>query len=60
MVDAQPYMSNADAESSKLINHGCGIFFMSRNQMMSTVTAMPIPAENIFSSILMTPIRTKN
>ena len=60
MVYAQPTISNSGEEYATLRQHGFDIFVMCKTRTMVTGTAMPIPAEDIFSSILMAPTRTKN
>ena len=60
MVDSQPTISKAGAESSKWRIHGCAIFFMCETWMMSNGTEMTSSRYDVFRRILMTPIRTKN
>ena len=59
MVDTPPFISNSGAGSSKWRQCGCDLFSIWNTHMMSTGTAIPSLADNIFSSMYMTPIRTK-
>ena len=59
MVDTLPIIRNSCAGSSKWRQHGCNIFVLWNTRMMRTGTSIPIPEENVFSSMLMTLIKTK-
>ena len=59
MVDTLPIISKSGAKSSKRRQHGCTIFVLCNIRMMITGTKIPSPIENVFSSTLMTLIKTK-
>ena len=60
MVDAQYTIRKLGAESSKLRKHGCAIYSMCNNWMMSNGTSIQSLIDNVLSRMLMTPIGTKN
>ena len=59
IVDSQPTIHKAYANSEKLIQHGYSLFVMWKTQMMITGTAMPIPEEIFSASCLWHPLETK-